>query len=1147
MREGNHHTDLLQDKSQWSCNNESLCTCLKSNVNSSTYEDKSPSYPNTNVHEDREIPMITNGDSSRVYTDNESSNDGNISFGASMAAPVAGRAPMCTLCNMSDNGTIHYQSDGFDTSRATPRSMLLERSLRLKNWNTSNPESNYLSTLLVSTRVSDTPPNSSSISKKRNPNWGTIATLIKRQQQSIEDEPLDEDGVNNANHDTFAPWINSVTSTEAEVLDQITIEGDQDLRINLRLLLAKYKDIFNKTLSEEPARIPPFDLKVDKDKWNKPANRGPPRVQTPAKQTEIFKQIDELLKQGIIVESSATYYSQVILASKPDNQWRFCIDYRLLNECTESASWPIPNIKEMFTRLGTTKSDTFGVMDLTSGYHQAPVSLSTQIFTAFITFCGIYQFTRLPFGPKRAPSYFQQMMTSIVLAGLLYFICEMYLDDCIVYAKGNQEFLLRLEKVFIRFRKHNISLNPKKCKFGMKKVEYCGKEISVKGLSVSTKQKNTVLDFPKPVQRKHLKSFLGLVNYFRDHVPNHSSIVKPLNNLILNYTKQNGRGTLQWTPETEAAYEEIRSLVELAPLLHFINDEDPVFLRTDASDYGVGGYLYQRVDNQDLPVAFVSKSLTETQLKWSVIQKEAYGIYYSTHALGHLLRDRIFTIQTDHKNLTFIKTDSNPMVVRWYLAMQELEYTLEHIPGVDNDVSDAFSRLCEDIRTIPQQNATLSLIMPPPDIPPKVRYAISKVHSTTSGHHGVERSLKYLQDMNFTAKGLRRMVKQYIRFCPACQKMSQIKVPIHAHPFTTSRYYPMECLNMDFVGPYPDGGYILVIIDTFTRWVELYHSPNATSESAASSLLQHFGRYGAASQIQSDKGPHFVANLVKEFLRLVGSDHCLTLAYSKEENSIVERANKEINRHIRAYTFDTNNAKDYKLAIPLVMRILNTAFSDRTKLSASNLLFGNALDLNRGIFLPNPVRDDVNIPLSQSASLMLKIQKDLMDKSRFLVKQQDLKHLASYDTKRTEFPLDSYVLVRWREGQPPSRLHCRWKGPMRVVSFTKSEYILLDLITNKEKSYHISDIKEFLCDLRRVNPVDIARKDYSEFFISKILNHRGNTKRVSSLEFLVEWVGYDESENSWEPWKNLREVSQLHDYLTQTGLQKLIPVKCRQA
>jgi hypothetical protein len=114
----------------------------------------------------------------------------------------------------------------------------------------------------------------------------------------------------------------------------------------------------------------------------------------------------------------------------------------------------------MFTRLGNTGSDTFGVMDLASGYHQAPVSLNTQIFTAFITFCGIYQFTRSPFGPKRAPSYFQQMMTSIVLAGLLSFICEMYLDDCIVYAKGNDEFILTIEKVLSRFIKHKIFLNP---------------------------------------------------------------------------------------------------------------------------------------------------------------------------------------------------------------------------------------------------------------------------------------------------------------------------------------------------------------------------------------------------------------------------------------------------------------------------------------------------------------------------------------------------------------------------------------------------------------------------------------------------------------------------------------------------------------
>jgi hypothetical protein len=76
------------------------------------------------------------------------------------------------------------------------------------------------------------------------------------------------------------------------------------------------------------------------------SNRGPPRVQSPAKQAEIQKQVDELLRPKVIEHSNASYYLQVILASKPNDEWRFCIDYRKLNDCTQSASWPIPNIKD---------------------------------------------------------------------------------------------------------------------------------------------------------------------------------------------------------------------------------------------------------------------------------------------------------------------------------------------------------------------------------------------------------------------------------------------------------------------------------------------------------------------------------------------------------------------------------------------------------------------------------------------------------------------------------------------------------------------------------------------------------------------------------------------------------------------------------
>ena len=80
---------------------------------------------------------------------------------------------------------------------------------------------------------------------------------------------------------------------------------------------------------------------------------------------------------------------------------------------------------------------------------------------------------------------------------------------------------------------------------------------------------------------------------------------------------------------------------------------------------------------------------------------------------------------------------------------------------------------------------------------------------------------------------------------------------------------------------------IFVIVDTFTRWVELYATSDATALSAANCLLQHFDRFGAPHQLRSDKGPHFIADLIEEFLALVGTSHCLTLAYSKEKNVIV--------------------------------------------------------------------------------------------------------------------------------------------------------------------------------------------------------------------------------------------------------------------
>ena len=230
-------------------------------------------------------------------------------------------------------------------------------------------------------------------------------------------------------------------------------------------------------------------------------------------------------------------------------------------------------------------------MDLTSGYHQAPLSLATRVFTAIITFAGIYHFTRLPFGPKRAPSYFQQEMATAVLGGLIYNICEMYLEDCIVYGTGTDQFCTRLEQVFERFDKKHLFLKASKCKLGLSEVEYVGKTISKDGITMSDKQIQGVMDFPKPMNNTQLRSFLGFVNYFRDHVPNHSNIVAPLHKMIDHSAKKQSK--LSWTPEGATAFERIKELISQSPKLYFIHDTAPIVLMTDASDNGVGGYLYQ--------------------------------------------------------------------------------------------------------------------------------------------------------------------------------------------------------------------------------------------------------------------------------------------------------------------------------------------------------------------------------------------------------------------------------------------------------------------------------------------------------------------------------------------------------------------------
>jgi hypothetical protein len=252
--------------------------------------------------------------------------------------------------------------------------------------------------------------------------------------------------------------------------------------------------------------------------------------------------------------------------------------------------------------------------------------------------------------------------------------------------------------------------------------------------------------------------------------------------------------------------------------------------------------------------------------------------------------------------------------------------------------------------------------------------------------------------------------------------------------------------------------------------------------------------------------------------------------------------NKEVMRHLRATIFHNNLIEDWRTSLPLVQRIMNASVHDTIGVSPAQLLFGNAITLDRGILLPQVNNSSEQMSLSEWASKMLLKQEELLNIARTNQLQKDTMHIAERsklkDGEMTEYPVNSYVLVDYHD-RPPSKLHTHLKGPLRVVSHEKSNYSLQDLVTNRIQNVHVSKLRPYNFDERFDEPRVVANKDRQVFDVEQITEHTGHRSRKSDMRFHVKWIGYDDK--TWEPWENLRSNKVLHDYLRSKGMEKLIP------
>ena len=944
---------------------------------------------------------------------------------------------------------------------------------------------------------------------------------------------------------------------------KVIIEGAPLVRQAIASLVKEFKGIFSTTVQKTPAKLEPFKLVIDETKWAIPANQLRCRRLDKEREVELEKLINILLEAGIIEACDSAHYSHAFLVPKPNGKWRLVLDFKNLNGVTVNHyKWPLPDIKEMLNRVGDSRPEFFAVFDLTSGYYQAEISEDSRSSTAFLTRHGVYRWLRLPMGLTGACSYFQKSLATQVLRELLHDGCELYLDDCLVHANTLDEYLKRLRQVFLRFRESNIYLNPSKCKLGLSQVEFVGHTINKDGLHFTRDKLDSVLNFPRPETKKQIKSFLGLANYFRDHILNHSIRAQPLQDFVNGYDKKQARQRIKWTPEGIAAFEDLRQAIDDCPMLWFLDDYSPIFLRTDASDYGIGAYLYQtRLEDdgsyKDYPIGFVSKSIASQHQSWDTPMKEGYAIFYALKKWEYLLRDRRFTVMTDHKNLTRLRADhdSNKMVKRWFMCYQEYDIIdWVFVKGVDNEVPDKFSRLCEELEDVHPASKLFQLTGY--EIPEEHWNTIAKFHNSglkrlipakpgamtntecPGGHGGVTRTCHLLDEAGLQWTHRTKHVRRFIRMCPCCQKMDQMKKVIHSYPFTLSSYGLWDTISVDYIERLVPDEYgnnmIIVIIDNFSRFTSLYATTSTAAEGAADAILDFCARYVTPLHITTDCGSNFKSDLMASLMERLGSDHFLTDPHSKEMNGIVERVNKEVLRHLRAIIFDHRIAGKWSKYLPLVQRLINTSKNSATGLSPVEIVFPTSVQLDRSILTENS-----SIYVSSYIQDLQKAQATIIAIAEATLRAKDQLHMDNYSPERTVFDDGSYVLVEHRHNTmrrgPVSKLLPFLKGPMLVKHHNNKtgNYVLQDIVTGNCLDYHVDKLRPFLFDERTQTPLQVALTDtLDEFVVEKVISMTGNTRQSRKhLQFRIRWSGYGEADDTIESWDNVKDSFAVQAFL----------------
>ena len=317
---------------------------------------------------------------------------------------------------------------------------------------------------------------------------------------------------------------------EAKIND--TLNSDQTN--NLLNLLVENKLAFS-TQDEDFTAIKGHELSLELTitKPYPPILRRAPYPASPRSREAIKEHIDNLLKMKIIRKvppgEEVNMTTPVVIAWHNEKS-RLCGDFRALNSVTVPIRYPMPKINESLTNLAKAKYIT--TMDVLKGFHQNVVHKDSRQYLRIICYLGVYEYLRMPFGIKNAPSHFQRMMDTEFYDELREGWLIIYIDDIIIFSQDFDEHLSRLDMVLKKAIKMNMKISLPKCNFCFNELKALGHVVSGLTLGIDQNRVAAVLLKPIPSNLKELQSFLGFMSYYRGHIKDYAQYSSHLTKLL---------------------------------------------------------------------------------------------------------------------------------------------------------------------------------------------------------------------------------------------------------------------------------------------------------------------------------------------------------------------------------------------------------------------------------------------------------------------------------------------------------------------------------------------------------------------------------------------------------------------------------------